>query len=65
MDKLKLEYVLKKHEVTKQKLIEVQDWGNSTYYRKVSGESDWSVEEINRMMTLGVTLTEVIDIFFK
>lgn len=65
MDKLKLEYVLKKHEVVKQRLIEAQDWGTSTYYRKISGESDWSVEEINRLMTLGVTLTEVIDIFFK
>ena len=65
MDKLKLEYVLKKHDISKQKLIDVQGWGNSTYYRKVSGESDWSIDEINRTMTLGVTLTEVIDIFFK
>lgn len=65
MDKLKLEYTLKKHGVTKQEILDAENWGTSTYYRKMAGESDWTIEEVNNLIGLGVTLTEVIDIFFK
>lgn len=65
MDKLKLEYTLKKHEVSKQGLLNAEKWGTSTYYRKMAGESDWTIEEVNNLIGLGVSITEVIDIFFK
>lgn len=64
MDKLKLEYLLKKLGITKQMLIDAEGWGNSTYYRKISGESDWTIEEVNNLIGLGFSLTDVIDIFF-
>lgn len=65
MDKLKLEYTLKKRGISKQTVLNAEDWGTSTYYRKMAGESDWTIEEVNNLIGLGVTLTEVIDIFFK
>lgn len=65
MDKLKLEYTLKKRGISKQMVLNAEDWGTSTYYRKMAGESDWTIEEVNNLIGLGVTLTEVIDIFFK
>lgn len=64
MDKLKLDYVLKKRGITKQMLLDATGWGTSTYYRKMSGETDWSVSEVNTLIKLGVEITEVIDIFF-
>lgn len=65
MDKLKLEYTLKRHEIPKQAILDAEGWGTSTYYRKMAGESDWTIEEVNNLIKLGVTLTETIDIFFK
>ena len=65
MDKAKLKYLLEVHGATKQDLIELQDWGTTTYYRKLSGESDWTVGEVNNLIRLGFDLTEIIDIFFK
>lgn len=65
MDKLKLDYTLKKRGIAKQAVLEAQGWGTSTYYRKMAGESDWTIEEVNNLVGLGVSLTDVIDIFFK
>lgn len=65
MDIARLKYLLEVHGVTKQNLIDIQDWGTTTYYRKLSGESDWTIEEVNNLIKLGFDVTEIIDIFFK
>lgn len=64
MDKLKLEYVLKCHEIGKDDLMLANDWSSSTYYRKMSGEAEWLISEANSLVKLGVDITEIIDIFF-
>jgi hypothetical protein len=64
MDKLKLEYTLKLHEITKDDLMKENDWSSSTYYRKMSGEAEWLIGEVHSLIRLGVDVTEVIDIFF-
>lgn len=64
MDPLKLEFMLKKRGITRDVLMKIQDWSSSTYYRKLSGEADWTVEECNKLIPLGVGITEIIDIFF-
>lgn len=63
-DALKLEYVLKSRGITKQDLIEAEGWGSSTYYRKMQADSDWTIGEVNILISLGVEITEIIDIFF-
>lgn len=65
MDIAKFKYLLEVHGVSKQDLIDTQDWGVTTYYRKISGESDWTISEVNNLIKLGFELTEIIDIFFK
>ena len=61
---IKLEFVLKSHGITKQDLIDAQNWGSSTYYRKMKADSDWTIGEVNVLIGLGVDIAEVIDIFF-
>ena len=63
-DHLKLEYALKKHGISKQGLLDCQNWGKSTYYRKLSGENDWKLSELKVLINLGVPLAEIVDIFF-
>lgn len=64
MDPLKLEFMLKKRGITRDVLMKIQDWSSSTYYRKLSGEAAWTIEECNKLIPLGVGITEIIDIFF-
>ena len=63
-DRFKLEYLLKKNEISKQDLMEAEDWSENTYYRKLSGENRWYVTETNVLIKLGLDLTDIIDIFF-
>ena len=64
MDPLKVEYLLKKKGITRDDLMKAQNWSSSTYYRKLSGEVAWTIQEFNRLIGLGVTITEIIDYFF-
>lgn len=64
MDKLKLEFLLKKRNIDRNDLMRLQDWSSTTYYRKMSGESDWTIAEVNNLFKLGFEVTEIIDIFF-
>lgn len=64
MDPLKVEYLLKKKGITRDVLMKAQDWSSSTYYRKLSGEVAWTIQECNKLIGLGVSITEIIDTFF-
>lgn len=64
MDPLKVEYLLKKKGITRDDLMKAQNWSSSTYYRKLSGEVAWTIQECNSLIGLGVTITEIIDYFF-
>lgn len=64
MDPLKVEYLLKKKGITRDDLMKAQNWSSSTYYRKLSGEVAWTIQECNNLIGLGVTITEIIDYFF-
>lgn len=64
MDPLKVEYLLKKKGITRDDLMKTQNWSSSTYYRKLSGDVAWTIQECNRLIGLGVTITEIIDYFF-
>lgn len=65
MDKNRLEYILKCHDISKEDLMKAEDWSSSTYYRKTNGENDWTVAEVNVLIELGCELEELLDIFFK
>lgn len=65
MNKEYLDFVLKRYGITKQILMDQNDWSRSTYYRKMSGEVDWTIAEVNGLIELGVDIAEVIDIFFS
>ncbi len=58
-----LSYVLDRYGITKEALMEQNDWSRSTYYRKLKGD-DWTISEVNGLVMLGVDIAEIIDIFF-
>lgn len=63
MDKLKLEFLMKKKGLDRNDLMKLQDWSSTTYYRKMSGESDWTITEMNNLFKLGFEVVDIIDIF--
>lgn len=63
VDTLKLEFLMKKRNLDRNELMKVQDWSSTTYYRKMSGESDWTVAEMNNLFKLGFEVVDIIDIF--
>lgn len=65
MNKDYLNYVLSRYGITKQQLMDQNTWSKSTYYRKMSGEVDWTIGEVNGLIELGVDIAEIIDIFFS
>ena len=63
MDKLKLEFLMKKKGLDRNDLMKLQDWSSTTYYRKMSGESDWTITEMNNLFKLSFEVVDIIDIF--
>ncbi len=65
IDLLLLQYTLAKHGISRTDLIQAENWSTTTYTRKVvSGESDWTVAEINRLVQIGISWAEIDKIFF-
>ena len=64
MREAKLQYVLKVYDIKKEEIMEINDWSRATYYRKMNGDSDWTIGEANNLIKLGAGVRDVIDIFF-
>ena len=60
---LDLDNELKKLGISRKSLQEAEGWSATTCYRKMSGESDWLISEINILIKIGVDLTTIIDLF--
>lgn len=66
MDINLLKAVLIRNGIGKDALMTETGWqSDTTYYRHINGKSDWTVPEINALIALGVSLAEVIDVFFE
>lgn len=63
MDKLKLEFLIKKRGLDRNDIMKAQNWSSTTYYRKMSGESDWTIGEMNNLFKLKFEVVDIIDIF--
>lgn len=64
MDKYRLEYEMKKRNISKEKLCQQICMSRSAFYRKCNGESEFTLSEIQAIIDyLGVK--SPIGIFFK
>lgn len=64
MDHLWLEYKLKLKGISNADLAKAQNWSNSTLNRRLSGESDWTVTELQVLLSLGFSVEDLNKIFF-
>lgn len=63
MNKVLLEYELKRRGLTITELCDKLDISRSTYYRKVKGDSEFTQKEIQEIMSF-LNLDSPMDIFF-
>lgn len=64
MDKFKLEYEMKSRGVTTEKLCNDLEISRSAYYRKVSGKTQFTLDEIQRIVEY-LQLDSPMGIFFN
>ena len=63
MNKLLLEYEIKRHQLTINEFCKKINISRSSYYRKCNGESEFTRNEIEKIMKL-LNLENPCDIFF-
>lgn len=63
LDKIKLEFMMKKKEYSVEKFCREIGISRSAYYRKVTGKSEFTIGEINKIVDI-LGLTSPMGIFF-
>lgn len=63
MDRYKLEYEMKKSNVSKSQMCEKLGISRSAFYRKCCGDSEFTLSEIQKIVSI-LSLDSPVDIFF-